>query len=396
MCECGVMLERCPCHDGGGNVVETLKHPQSGCPDKRPWDASTGRIIESAMPIECATEEIDPHAVRHSLNLSDYHVANLRAAIEAGGYPGPPLATDYSYPLATDNPLTALNTGDWFGEIYNALPVVTHPPNRTAAEIAKNAQTISVRYPRSTSAPTPESVPTPTISTMKKGEKFKEFAETSRPPSGMLAWSSFPSSELEELEQFEREATPGPWKSDRDVVRDSTGCGPYVVVARRTHAYEDARFIASFRNAAPYLFPELRELRVQVTKLIQERNEAEAGEKQARESVKMWRGLLDEYKKEAASIAGPEMNMLKAIEAVFGARANADRYKEDRAHAERETKVAQAAALQLTIEIDTLKDSLKDAVKMLRRAGRHVPTDDDLHDQVDDLITNLTTLIKIQ
>lgn len=73
----------------------------------------------------------------HTIELSDYEIANLRAAIEAAGYngwaPGAP-------PVPDRNPLHVLNTGDWLGEVYNKLPQVDHPPNVAPEELARRAR----------------------------------------------------------------------------------------------------------------------------------------------------------------------------------------------------------------------------------------------------------------
>lgn len=67
------------------------------------------------------------------LRLSEYEFVNLRAALEA-------VARDSS-------PLSVLNTGDWIGEILNAIDGVDRSegmrpvkPNRTPEESAKAAR----------------------------------------------------------------------------------------------------------------------------------------------------------------------------------------------------------------------------------------------------------------
>lgn len=67
---------------------------------------------------------------QHTLTLNDYQVANLRALLEATGI--------YTFPekRAADNPLFALDTGDWLAEIYQMLPKVSYKPNQTPAEQA--------------------------------------------------------------------------------------------------------------------------------------------------------------------------------------------------------------------------------------------------------------------
>lgn len=73
---------------------------------------------------------------RHLIHLNDYQVANLKAAIEAAGY--------YTWnPLSPThvprNPLYALNTGDWIGELYQKLPNIPVEPNRTPQQMAEDA-----------------------------------------------------------------------------------------------------------------------------------------------------------------------------------------------------------------------------------------------------------------
>jgi hypothetical protein len=69
--------------------------------------------------------------------LNEYQIANLRAAIEAAGYGG---WGAEACPVAARNPLYALNTGDWLGEVYLMLPKVAHRPNRTPEEMAESAR----------------------------------------------------------------------------------------------------------------------------------------------------------------------------------------------------------------------------------------------------------------
>lgn len=68
---------------------------------------------------------------RHTLILSDYEVANLRAAIHAVGYGA--VGGDTS-------PLGVLNTGDWLGQIFNRLPEVDLKPNAEADELRERAR----------------------------------------------------------------------------------------------------------------------------------------------------------------------------------------------------------------------------------------------------------------
>lgn len=64
----------------------------------------------------------------HSVRLTDYEVANLRALIEACGYP---------YGAAPDSPLKWLGTGDWLGQVYLKLPQVDYAPNASPAEMVE-------------------------------------------------------------------------------------------------------------------------------------------------------------------------------------------------------------------------------------------------------------------
>lgn len=66
--------------------------------------------------------------------LDEYHVANLKAAIEAIGYPASP--PDYY-----TGPLAVLNNGDWIGELYQMLPEkVDCFPNATPEELRAEAR----------------------------------------------------------------------------------------------------------------------------------------------------------------------------------------------------------------------------------------------------------------
>jgi hypothetical protein len=71
---------------------------------------------------------------KHIVTLNDYHVANLRALINAIGYPWNDGAIEES------NPFWAANTGDWVGEIYWKLPEVDFEPNATGEEMANEAR----------------------------------------------------------------------------------------------------------------------------------------------------------------------------------------------------------------------------------------------------------------
>lgn len=76
---------------------------------------------------------------KYTVTLNAYHVANLKAALEAAGiYRGPE-------PDGLQNPLGALNTGDWLGEIYYKLPTeVDYRPNVPADDMVKRAKQIGM------------------------------------------------------------------------------------------------------------------------------------------------------------------------------------------------------------------------------------------------------------
>lgn len=54
--------------------------------------------------------------MKHVIELNDYQVVNLRAALEAIGYP---------WKEEKRSPLTVLNSGDWVGEIWLKLDQLT-------------------------------------------------------------------------------------------------------------------------------------------------------------------------------------------------------------------------------------------------------------------------------
>ena len=64
-----------------------------------------------------------------TIELDEYQVSNLKAAIEAIGYGG-----TEQHPRC---PLNTLNTGDWIGELYLKLPDVTYYPNTNAADMVR-------------------------------------------------------------------------------------------------------------------------------------------------------------------------------------------------------------------------------------------------------------------
>ena len=70
------------------------------------------------------------------IELNDYQIANLRAAIEAAGY-GTWREGRTNY--VPRNPLYVLNNGDWIGELYQKLPSVEYKPNETPQALAEKA-----------------------------------------------------------------------------------------------------------------------------------------------------------------------------------------------------------------------------------------------------------------
>ena len=70
------------------------------------------------------------------IELNDYQVANLRAAIEAAGYNTWDPNKESHVPR---NPLYVLNNGDWIGEIYQKLPTVAYQPNASPQVLARAA-----------------------------------------------------------------------------------------------------------------------------------------------------------------------------------------------------------------------------------------------------------------
>lgn len=65
-----------------------------------------------------------------TIDLNEYHVANLKSLIEACGYGGK---------MRQRSPLWVANTGDWLGEVYNLLPEVDHPPNADSIILSERA-----------------------------------------------------------------------------------------------------------------------------------------------------------------------------------------------------------------------------------------------------------------
>lgn len=64
----------------------------------------------------------------YTIELDEYQTANLKAVIEAIGYPA-----DRNHARC---PLNVLNTGDWLGELYMKLPETIHYyPNSHPADM---------------------------------------------------------------------------------------------------------------------------------------------------------------------------------------------------------------------------------------------------------------------
>lgn len=66
---------------------------------------------------------------KYTIELDEYQIANLRAAIQAIGYPA-----DKDYARC---PLNVLNTGDWLGEIYLKLPEVQYYANTSSSDMVR-------------------------------------------------------------------------------------------------------------------------------------------------------------------------------------------------------------------------------------------------------------------
>lgn len=85
---------------------------------------------------------------KYAIWLSDYEVANLRGAIEATGYG---TWNHPNYPRSSEmnlNSRSALNAGDWLGQIYLKLPKVDTNPNQEWAALIAAAQRIGRLLPR--------------------------------------------------------------------------------------------------------------------------------------------------------------------------------------------------------------------------------------------------------
>ncbi len=68
----------------------------------------------------------------YTLQLNDYELANLRALFEA-------CRID-----VFNNPLSAINNGDWQGQIFNKLPITDTKPNRTPREIVEDVMRATI------------------------------------------------------------------------------------------------------------------------------------------------------------------------------------------------------------------------------------------------------------
>lgn len=68
---------------------------------------------------------------KQTITLDNYEVTNLRALIEACGYP---------YTMRHERcPLNVANTGDWLGQIYLKLRKVDLKPNASAEELVRSS-----------------------------------------------------------------------------------------------------------------------------------------------------------------------------------------------------------------------------------------------------------------
>ncbi len=75
---------------------------------------------------------------RYVIELDEYEIANLRAALYATGCGAWHLSM--KDPPIQSNPLEVLNNGDWVSQIQNKLPKVNVSPNYTSDELAESAR----------------------------------------------------------------------------------------------------------------------------------------------------------------------------------------------------------------------------------------------------------------
>lgn len=68
------------------------------------------------------------------IELNHYQIANLRELIRTIGYWGALQGEPDGAQLPHGHPLGALDTGDWVGEVWWALPEVAVAPNKTWQE----------------------------------------------------------------------------------------------------------------------------------------------------------------------------------------------------------------------------------------------------------------------
>lgn len=75
---------------------------------------------------------------RYVIELDEYEISNLRAALDATGCGTWHLSM--KDPPIESSPLEVLNTGDWLSQIQNKLPKVNVLPNHTPDELAESAR----------------------------------------------------------------------------------------------------------------------------------------------------------------------------------------------------------------------------------------------------------------
>ena len=94
-------------------------------------------VARAAIGTADAPAILDGSAGWYTLSLNDYQVANLRATIQAIGYPAESVEPR---DRGSANPLRALNTGDWLGEIYNLLPDINCSPNESPFVLRRHVE----------------------------------------------------------------------------------------------------------------------------------------------------------------------------------------------------------------------------------------------------------------
>lgn len=112
-----------------------------GC-DMNPCDIHVNphNIHIDHMPVNPGTacpDQFD-RPKRYVIELDEYEIANLRAALDATGCGT--WCLSMKDPPIKSSPLEVLNTGDWLSQIQNKLPKVNVLPNYTSDELAESAR----------------------------------------------------------------------------------------------------------------------------------------------------------------------------------------------------------------------------------------------------------------